>query len=242
MSADFAKYFTNLGLSTTETSTYLASLHVGPTSVQEIAKKAHLSRTTTYDAISSLQERGLMSSSQEGKKKVFSVEDPERVMGHFRGKLAEMQSQIESFARIVPELQLLLGGERPVVRFFEGEEAFRALCHDLERVSPERLDEVSNEDETVRFIDGERIAHPAHTRILYRGTLQRSQAPGVESCTLLPELGEFHGDIWIYANRVAFLSFHGKVIVVIVESESLAQTARVLFEAAWRMCSPSLTV
>jgi hypothetical protein len=50
------------------------------------------------------------------------------------------------------------------------------------------------------------------------------------------DLGNFHGDIWVYGNRVAFVAFVGKVMAVIIESEPFADTARVLFEAGWRMC------
>ena len=63
------KLLTELGLTPTETRVYLSSLKSGPTSVQEIAKRAKLSRTATYDVIAALQERGLMSTFDRGKKK-----------------------------------------------------------------------------------------------------------------------------------------------------------------------------
>lgn len=247
MPSDFTKFFLDLGMSQTETATYLASLQLGPNSVQEIAKKSRLSRTTAYEAIASLQERGLMSTYQQGKKKFFSAEDPERAIGHFRGKVGELQSQIESLARVIPELQMISGGERPTVRFFEGNEALLALNNDLAHVSPEHFDEVSNFDDIYQYLDPEyirevrKIIDPSriHIRILHRGKLQRTPRTNVQYCELLPELGNFHGDIWIYADRVAFIAFRGKTTAVIIESEPFAQTARVLFEAAWKMCSRS---
>jgi len=244
MPSDFTRFFLDLGLSATETATYLASLQIGPTSVQEIAKKARLSRTTTYEAIASLQERGLMSTYQHGKKKFFSAEDPERAVAHFRGKIGELQSQIESFSRIVPELQMLAGGERPAVRFFEGREALLALFRDLVSANSDYFDEVSNFDDIYEYLDSEyirelqKILNPTkiRLRLLHRGELRRVPREHVEYCPLKPELGNFHGDIWIYGDRIAFVSFKGKIIAIIIESKPFAQTARVLFEAAWRMC------
>ena len=85
--------------------------------------------------------------------------------------------------------------------------------------------------------DARKSFNPARTkiRILHRGTIvHRTQ--GVEFCELVPSLGEFHGDIIIYANRVVFLTFVGKTVAVIIENQALADTTRVLFEAAWRIC------
>lgn len=245
MPADFSKLFLDLGLSQTETSVYLASLHLGPTSVQEIAKKARLSRTTAYESIALLQDRGLMSSYVHGKKKFFTAEDPERAVDHFRSRVGDLQSKIEAFVRVVPQLQMLSGGERPAVRFFEGKEALLALFHDLDIANSGHFDEVSNYDDIYKYLDVDylkdiqRIVDPANmkTRILHRGKLQRAPRAGVEYCELAESLGDFHGDIWIYADRVAFVSFRGKIVGVIIESEPFAQTARVLFEAAWRICS-----
>lgn len=244
MSFDFQTLFTELGLSSTETSVYLASFQLGPTSVQEIAKKARLSRTTAYEAIASLQERSLMSSYQHGKKKFFSAEDPELAVVHFRAQVGVLQSQIETLVRVMPELQMLAGGERPTVRFFEGKEALLVLFHDLASSSTTHFDEVSNYDDIYKFLDLDylkdlqKILDPSKikTRILHRGKLQRPARPHVKYCELDPLLGNFHGDIWIYADRVAFVTFRGKIVSVIIQSESFATTARILFEAAWRMC------
>jgi len=69
-------------------------------------------------------------------------------------------------------------------------------------------------------------------RMIYRGALRnpRSAAEYVE----LPEsVTDFHGDIWIYADRIVFVTFIGKIISVIIESRILADTARSLFDAVW---------
>ena len=51
----------NLGLSEKEAIIYLASLELGPSTIQEISKKAQIKRSSTYDMIRFLMERGLMS-------------------------------------------------------------------------------------------------------------------------------------------------------------------------------------
>ncbi len=244
MIADILKLFTSLGLTPTETKVYLANLELGPTSVQDIAKKARLSRTATYDAIASLQGHGLLSSFERGKKRFFAAEDPESAVAHFKGEIQNRQAHLEALTRLLPELKLKIGGERPVVRFYEGKDALHAVFHDVSNLSPKSMLELSNFEDVGSHLDAKiledarKLLNPKHTkiRILHRGTV-RVPNPDIEFCQLLPELGEFHGDIWIYENRVVFVTFIGKIVTVIIESKPFADTARVMFEAAWRICS-----
>lgn len=244
MATDFFKLLTSLGLSKTETQVYLASFELGPTSVQEIAKRARISRTAAYEAIELLSKRGLVSSFLRGKKRFFSAEDPERAFKHFKDSVSDMASKLDDFQRLLPEMKMIGGGERPAVRFYEGREALFSLFNDFSQVGAKSLDEVSNMDDfydkfDVSYVDElRRVLDPEKIkiRILHRGKLRREPRKHVEMYELSPELGDFHGDIWIYANRVAFVAFAGKMMSVIIESQPFADTARVLFKAAWGAC------
>lgn len=243
MATDFLKLLTSLGLSKTETQVYLASFELGPTSVQEIAKKAHISRTAAYEAIESLQKRGLLSSFLRAKKRFFAAEDPERALKHFKDSVSDMSAKLEDFQRSLPEMKMLGGGERPTVRFYEGREAIHALFSDLAQVNPKHFEEVSNMDDIYDHVDAEyieeirKVLDPTkiHTRILHRGKLRRPGRSAVEFRELSPTYGDFHGDIWIYGNRIAFVVFSGKFTAVIIENTHFADTARALFEAAWQL-------
>jgi HTH-type transcriptional regulator, sugar sensing transcriptional regulator len=244
MATDFLKMLTELGLSPTETRVYLASLKLGPTSVQEIAKNAKLSRTASYDVIASLQERGLMSTFERGKKKFFTAEDPERAVSYFKGRVHDMEDQIDIFSRSLDEMKMLAGGERPTVRFFEGQEALHALFSDVDAAHPKEILELADIDNAYTkldekiLIEARKVLDPRKLKIkaLHRGEL-RNPMEGAEYCRLLPEFGEIQGEIWIYGNRVAFVKFVGKMVTVIIESDNFASTARVLFNAAWAVCS-----
>ncbi|MBI4437521.1 hypothetical protein HY631_01070 [Candidatus Uhrbacteria bacterium] len=244
MPVDFSKLLTDLGFTPTEARVYLASLKLGPTSVQEIAKVAKLSRTASYDVIAVLQERGLMSTFERGKKKYFSAEEPERAVAYFKNRSQELVEKIETFTRSLTEMKMLAGGERPTVRFFEGREALHALFADLVSVHPKELLELSNIDAAYGEIDPNVLLEARKAlddtkvkiKMLHRGEL-RNPRPGAEYCRLLSEFGEFTGEIWVYEDRVAFVQFVGKMMTVIVHSKGFADMARVLFRAAWSVCS-----
>lgn len=242
MPTDIAKLFTSLGLSDTETKVYLASYTLGPNSVQEIAKKAGLSRTATYDAISTLQNEGLLSTVTRGKKKYFSAEDPERAVNHFKERLRTMKADLETLTAVMPELKLQAGGERPTVRFYEGRDAIFAVFTDMASAQVSSFDNLTNFDDLYAHMDFKMLREAQHimdpykarVRVLHRGQLQREKRPLVEYRQLDPNFETFHSEILIYANRVVFVSFIAKPIAVIIESDHFASAARLLFEIAWQ--------
>ncbi len=240
MATDVMKLFTSLGLSPTESKVYLASLGLGPNSVQEIAKKAKLSRTSAYAAIEVLQQRGLMSTFERGKKKFFAAEEPENALAQFRGYVKQLEQQIDVLQRALPEVKMMAGGERPAVRFYEGDEAVVALFSDAERVGPDQMLEVSNMEDVYTHLNPQlwqkarSLFNHSKTEILllHRGDAQNKKSH-VQYRQLPDGLGEFHGDIWIYGNRVALITFVGRIMTVIVENQTFADTVKVLFRAAW---------
>ncbi len=240
MAKDLSHLLNDLGLSESETKIYLSGLETGPTSVQDLAKKAKLSRTAAYDAVAHLQSRGLMTTYERGKKVFYVSENPDRAVTFFRERIRKLRGKLEVLEEQLPELKMMMGGDRPAVRFYEGRDALLALFQDVVSVNPVRVDELSNMDDVYQYLNTEDLLEVRRTlnvdkiqlRILYRGTLQNPRK-NVIFCELLKEIDTFHGDIWIYENRVAFVQFVGKVLTVIIESESLADTARALYQAAW---------
>jgi hypothetical protein len=111
-------------------------------------------------------------------------------------------------------------------------------------VHPTELLELSNIDSVYEDLDPKVLLEARKVldetkvkiKMLFKG-VQRNPRPGAEYCRLLPEFGDFNGEIWIYGNRVAFVQFVGKMMTVIIESKEFADMASTLFRAAWSLCS-----
>jgi len=242
MATDIFKIFTKLGLSDSESKVYLASLSLGPTSVQDIAKKARLSRTATYDTVKTLKNRGLLSTFERGKKTFFAAEEPDRVVNYFKDHVEAMKDELQTLKRVVPEIKLMAGGEKPTVRFYEGDEALYAIFADLGKAKPKFMYEVSNMEDIYSFLDQKDVTEAQKLskkvpvmKLLHIGDVRGEAKDGVEYCKLPKDVLEFHGDIWIYDNRVAFISFIGKMVAIIIENQSFADTAVALFDTAWKI-------
>ena len=240
------KELQQLGLSEKEAKVYLASLWLGPSSVQEIAKKAGLKRPTAYYAIEELMKRGLMSSVEKGKKRVFGSESPERLISLIAAQKRKVTALEEELRRFLPELNNIFGsiGERPKVRFFEGKEGIKVVQEDFLACRVKSLENIYPRDDFIKvFSPKEReeyVARRKKKKIKVR-TIYTSQNPPalltkeplVERKFIPYDKFPFSADITIYGDKVAICTYKGKLIGIIIESKEIAETLRMVFNLAW---------
>jgi len=245
MPKDIKQLLADAGLLPSEIKVYLGSLELGPSTVQNIAKKAKISRTAVYEAIELLAKRRLISTSTVGKRTMYTAEDPSRIVSYLKEEQQKFTATLEDIKQQVNALKLLSGGIKPIVKVYEGEEALIAYFDHVAQVKPETHFEISNLDDVYAFLSNEKIqaARRAHNwkgikkiRLLHYGEL-RNPRPGVEFCRLSEKMGEFHGNIAVYDNYVSLVTYIGKIVVVIIESKQMADTVRTLYTAAWSTCS-----
>lgn len=240
---------TQLGLSETESRVYLAMIELGPDSVQNIAKKASISRTAAYDVIGALQDKGIASTFQKGKKTLFSAEDPGKLKAYFEGRVHTMKNQLDELKSMVPQLRVMQAEDRPVVRFYTGNEGIRAAFRDVEDVRATELLELTNTNIVYDQIDIKLIrelrSRPFFNKLplksLLAGAVLRSPKPNTTFRALPQRVGDFSGNIWIYKNRVSFVDIVGEHEVIIIESQVFADSMRAMFNAAWATSEPVRT-
>jgi len=142
--ADLKAIFNAIGFLKSETKTYLAGLELGPATVIDLSKKTGLSRQATYQAIKLLSERGILSSMQQGKKTYYVAESPKKLLSYAKRYEANVKERLKELEEAVPELSLLVGGEKPVVRLFEGKEGSRAILEDIALSKPKEVWEIGD--------------------------------------------------------------------------------------------------
>lgn len=241
MPKDIKQLLADVGLLPSESKVYLATLELGPATVQHIAKKANISRTAAYEAIEMLRKRGLMTSTVSGKRALYASEDPHRIVSYLKAEQQKFASTLTDIEQVIGTLHLMAGGIKPAVKVYEGEEALPAYFDQLAKANPTSMFEISNLDDVYAHLNSETIQASRKAvswkdiktlRLLHRGEI-RHERPDVQYCKLEDSFGEFHGDISIYDNFVSLMTFVGHPVVVILESKSVADTMRTLFNAAW---------
>ncbi len=250
-----ARDLQKLGLSDKEAMVYLASLELGPSPVQVVARKAEVNRATTYVMIESLLQRGLMSTFEKGKKKMFTAEKPERlhrIVHHERSTVDEKEQVIK---RILPDLDAIsdAAGERPKVSFYEGEEGLEAMRETIFYSKIEEIDDVISYDDLSHLLPQDHWKEhnkklekrKIKGRVLYTKESEplpsNQKSGGFWQYKRLPhKLFPMHGELTVYGNHVAMLALKGKLIGVIIESKEMAVMVRTLFELAWKQADQVL--
>lgn len=241
------KLLKSLGFTDSESKMYLVSLEMGEASVQDLAKKAKVSRVTAYTVIEALMKSGLMSTVNRGKKKLFLAESPERLVSFVHARVKNMESTLREVESSIEELKLLQRGEKPIVKMFVGKEGIKAFQEDMLTVKPketfefcgnlERMIDLYPTEENREFFNAVDRMRPKRKIIFYTNdpTPARKGFPD-EEVLILNEphvLMYAYGDVIVYENRVILSTLRGEIIYVMIESIDLANTMKAFFMHAW---------
>ncbi len=249
---EYIQELTSLGLKDKEAAVYLASLEIGPSPVQPIAKKAKVVRATTYVVLEELMQMGLVTKYKEGKKTLFSAEPPHQLLRLLERQQEEIQEKKREVEGILPELQILTkaAAGKPSVRYFEGKEGLRAIRQEIVMYTgagdtiynftpADHLRGVFPVEEDTHY--NQRVAKGVVGKTIFttRSEVVKSQwfAKQKQHLTEMrfvsPERFPVSAGMTIYRDRIAIGSFTGKLFGVIIESQQMVDMMKVLFELAW---------
>lgn len=233
---DLTPALRSLGLADSEIKTYLAAFEEGASTVIDLAKKTRLSRQATYSAIEDLTKRGLMSHVVHGKKKLYSAEHPRKLVTYARQRATQMQEQISDLENSIPELELQMGGERPVVKVYEGKEGIQAIIEEMRKSVRGEYLEMTDLDSMYKVLSPEDLKPlreavskmETNSKCIYIGT-PITQRPAADRYFLPKEIGGFKSNITIFSDKVIIVTFEGKMTSLIIESATAARAFRTMF-------------
>lgn len=242
---DMINELKKIGLSDKEARVYLAGLELGKASIQDIAKKSGVNRTTVYVMAASLEKRGLMKTMKVGKRIFFVSESPDTFLEVLKKSKKEIEETEAEIKDILPELKSLfnIAPGRPKIRFFEGEEVYGRVLEDLFESGAKEFLEIIDADLARSFVSEEkskihykkRIERGIRLKAIYtrkdgpfRNKLELNEERFIEK-----DKFPVSGDVFIYGDRVGMSSVGQTNIGVIIESKEISNTMRTLFNLAW---------
>lgn len=239
-----------LGLSAKEVSFFESSFKLGPATVNEIAKKARMQRSTAYLISTSLIEKGLIEHDLKGYGRKMVAIEPKKLLALLANRQRRIQRKEMEFEENLPSLQSLYSASdfRPNTRVFEGNNGLIAVWKDILEVKQEILIWTNQETETLFFNQErhnqfikERINKeiPIRTLVVNNNkakNLTKDDSISLRQTKILPKETEFKAETYIYGNKIAVLDYDKEIIGVIIESKSIAQAQRAIFELTWNFC------
>lgn len=245
---NFEEIIEQLGLNKREAKIYLAILELGGETIKKIAEKANQERTGTYYLIEGLIEKGLVSMTFKGQRKIFLATEPK--------KLVRLEEQrLKDLKEILPNLEAIanLRTAKPNIRFFEGKEGLRELYEDtlttLKKLPKEKREILAYADAGSAFdvfpqhnkeYIKKRIKNNIRIRWIapdteFNTSFQKEQQKALRELRLVPKKNySLETEMDIYANKIALYGYTEDLMGVIIEHPAIAQTQKEIFEMAWK--------
>ncbi|NQV11971.1 hypothetical protein HQ524_01280 [Candidatus Uhrbacteria bacterium] len=237
------------GMSEREARVYLVSLSLGKASVQEIAHASQMTRTTVYNVVDAIVERGLMQAVDVDGKRLLIAESPEKIVQMLKRQAEELIGKIDIVESALPEFIALENQKkgRPRVYFFEGKKGIVQLAKRYEETTADFY-EIVPFDALREFFDEHEFDSHKETVCKNRMTgkiIIVADKPPIESMKRVHqrfgwevrylETGSspLSGHISVKGDEIYGFSYDGIPIGVVIENESIAGAMRQVFELAW---------
>lgn len=241
------KVLLDAGFSEKEIAVYLALLSLGKGIVTKISRTASVSRTTTYDILDSLSQKGLVKVSGKEPKQEYVAESPEKLEEFLNSEIEKKNNSLEKIKYVIPELFSVYNDkETPKVRYYEGVDGLKKALEDT-LLKPDMEILASGGAEDMFEAVGENYSKEYFKKRVSKNIKIRGIAsgdPGTMKVApnnkqelreiLITPNDEFHFSVEtnIYDNKFLSISWKEK-FAVLIESKEIADAQKKVFELAW---------
>jgi HTH-type transcriptional regulator, sugar sensing transcriptional regulator len=233
------KYLVKIGLNEKQAKVYLASLELGAAPVNKISKKSGLIRTTVYEVLETLKQKGFVSHYLNKKVSYYLAQDPEKIIELIKEK-------VKTIENILPQLRAINGNSTtlPSTRLYQGYDGIKLIMEEILSEAKELLCFGSVEDLFKEMPDyhqefiQKRIKKKIPLRLILKNTTKSKERKKIAHkylmiVKILPENIDFFGMTFIWKNKIAMFSWRHNLVGVVVTNEVLSDTHKAMFESTW---------
>ena len=239
-----------IGLNKSEAKVYLTLLETGPTTTGPLMNKAKVSSSKIYGILERLIEKGLVSFIIQSKTKHYQAASPETLLDYLIQNEHQIESQKHRLKKLVGELQARAGvqTQKQEARLFLGWKGVQNAYNHILDILPTGSEFIGfvqpSKEEERREIKlfylqyhKKRLDKRFKTKLISNGALRkvfekepyssfkRFRVRYVEHCP---------SGLVIFKNNILLTAFEKKPVAVLIQSEQIAQSYRILFYAMWK--------
>lgn len=232
----------NIGFDEKEASVYLALLSLGEGTATQIADRAQLKRTLTYETLNRLIKQGYASEIPRTKVKCYAISDPAKLVQN-------VQTNFENLKFMLPVLRAMHNKslKKPRIEFYEKQEAMTAIYrmfevgkssrymtsygyfkkhfpHEYKRWLT-RTSHLDDQNQAKQLIEDDEAGREYAKHVKHNSKQQ---------FRFLPKNQHLSMEFAIVDEIVAITSFD-PMFIVIIYSKPLSDSAAILFDMAWEM-------
>ncbi len=233
------------GLSEKEIKVYLALLPLGNVKLQEIARHLEFPRTTVYNTVNHLIEKGLVSKIIKKGIAYFEATSPKRLLE----KIEERKKIVQSVLPQLEELKSTLK-ETSSVEIYEGVKGISTILSDVFKVR-QQVHSFGSYLLAVKFLKhlplharNLRLERRIPTKYVFEPCdepdFHRKEYKQITEMRFLSSLKDFPCIVFIYGKNVALYTLKGDLIGIIIKNEQVAAAMKIVFDTFWNIAQKKI--
>ncbi|TAK96526.1 hypothetical protein EPO05_01540 [Patescibacteria group bacterium] len=227
---------------------YVSLLEKGRATARTLALRTGITRTSIYDQVKILRDKGLVTELSVEGKTFFEASDVRQLSALLDEQLEKLTVQKKFLSQNLSSLAQKTRSAQPKVRFFEGQEGVRQLLKDLLWYDDIALHIYWPYEQMLNFLGKEfllwfsarRAAHGISIQTIWGARPKKvtknifiDDGPDVERRILESQQPSPMGYV-IYENKVAFISSQKESFGFIVESTEFVALQQMQFDILWK--------
>ena len=236
-----------IGLSKAEIKTYTALLHLGLTTAGKLAREIDFRKSTVYDCLHRLKEKGLVSSVILKGVSSFQAASPEKLIQFFDERKRKIDQSGEKLQTLLEELQEIHHFSKPAAEahVFYGIEGFKTIRRDILHSKSKELlilGAIFREDKVMPAFfeqwNKERIKQKIKLKILAKQKTTDTIMKKTKDTEIrfLPDTVHNPVVINVYGDHVVSLVWKEKYpLCFMIINKEIADAYRTYFDLLWKM-------
>lgn len=218
-----------LGLTDKEIKIYLAILQLGSSPVQTIANFAKLNRTSTYDLLKSLEQKGFVSYTIQSGKKFYQATPPNKIIP----MLKEKEAQIK---KILPELNSLFASttQRPNVEVYMGKNGIKTIFEQILQEAKE-FSCISSKEQLLKLFEfylPHFVVRRKKKGIKVRLIIDAQPIDKTAPYKLIHK--KIKTATWLYNKKIVMISLEEKEPMgILIHEKNFYETHQMMFDILW---------
>jgi len=225
-----------IGLTSNESKIYLALLKLNSAQAGRISKESQINRTTTYDVLERLIEKGLVNYSIISNKKLFKPVSPKKILENIKEKE-------ETIKEILPELEKISNfSEAEESNIYKGKKGIKTILNEILKYKEYVAFGSSGEFEKTMKHDFELFQNQKKklkikSKVILPIELKNSEIAKISYAEIKYFSDEFSSPTttFIYGSNTAIIIWAETPIAILIKSNKVAKSYKQHFELLWKI-------
>lgn len=223
----------NLGLEHREIKIYLTLIKNNPQTALQISKQTAIDRTTTYDLLDKMVNKGMISIITKNNSKHFRALTPKKLLEHYKEKYSSLE-------HILPELNKISQQSQEQVKceFFQGKNGLKTVLKDLIESKKEyKVIGIKKEyEEILGYFNDQGVLKLNIDKIREKGVYAKGEQFKKLKHGKYKAINQKLSPITtvIYGNKVAFFIWTIPYYSILIENKTFAKGQEEYFNILWK--------